>query len=256
MNRSRQIRLNFAAAEDRLYRGEVHQLAARRLWALLAESPPARTAKGRWLDLGCGDGGMAAVAPPNFIAFFTHRKNRAIFADIVEEGPKTATAEFATAGSATAGFSAAPVVCDGEAPPFKGGFSLITCSMVAQWFADYGSLLKLKNMLAENGRLALSVPLAPSLAEWRQLLEDRKIADGAIPLPKFAELNELLRPLRREIVSKKQTFASPLAFLQRLRRWGARLPKSGHSPQNLYQLRGLGKFTVSWQIACMVIGSD
>ena len=150
---------------------------------------------------------------------------------------------------------------DAAEPGLLGGYyDLILSSMMAHWLADPRAALQVwRNLLAPGGKLLVALPVEGSLHEWRDACRDAGLADGlwAFPPENFAAgLTE-----QAEIQNFVGSYPDASAFLQSLKRTGARKPRPGHRPQSPAALRRLlasrhGAFNATFRIAFLTLEAE
>ena len=197
------------------------------------------------LDLGCGAGHVTENA--------LRQWPRAHFSALDAAPKMLAALQRKFPGVETIGADAA------EPGPI-GPYDLILSSMMAHWLPDpRGALQVWRNLLAPGGKLFVALPVEGSLHEWRDVCRDGGIADGlwSFPPQNFAAgLTE-----RAEIENFVADYPDVSAFLQSLKRTGARKARPGHRPQSPAALRRLlasrrGAFNATFRIAFLTLEAE
>jgi malonyl-CoA O-methyltransferase len=141
-----------------------------------------------------------------------------------------------------------------------GRFDLILSSMMLHWLPDpRAAMAHWRDHLAPGGRVHVAVPVEGSLAEWREFLRTAGLDDGLWAFPP-ANLGQDL-DARAEQKAFPVTYPDARAFLQNLKRTGARKSRPGHSPLTPAALRRLlaarpGAFVASFQILFLTIDAS
>ena len=137
---------------------------------------------------------------------------------------------------------------------------LMLSSMMLHWLPDpRAALIEWRKRLAPGGRLHVAVPVAGSLAEWRDLLRSAGLEDGLwrFPAPGFA--SDLCA--EADARSFAATWPDAKTFLHSLKRTGAHKPRPGHSPSSPAALRRLlaacrDPFTATFRIEFLSLGAS
>ncbi len=131
-------------------------------------------------------------------------------------------------------------VMDADAP-YGGPYDLIVSNMAAHWFTR--GLEPLCELLTPQGILLYSMPIEPSLAQWRKILESLDIPVGLMDFP--APYGEVL-----ECASYTIDHGDGLSFLRSLKRTGTTQPRPDYTP--ISALRRAAKAfdgSIEWVIA-------
>jgi malonyl-CoA O-methyltransferase len=197
------------------------------------------------LDLGCGAGQVTANA---------QRQWPGATFSALDAAPKMLAA-------LQNKFPGVETICADAAEPGPiGGHDLILSSMMAHWLPDpRGASQVWRKWLAPGGRLLVALPVEGSLREWRDACRDAGLADGLWPFPPqdfAAGLTE-----QAEIQNFVAAYPDASAFLQSLKRTGARKARPGHRPESTAALRRLlasrrGVFQATFRIAFVTMEAD
>ena len=141
-------------------------------------------------------------------------------------------------------------------------FDLVTINMGLHWMNDGAvALEKLASLVADEGLLALSVPLAESWSSWRRLIGSRALRHGLVPLPRGSELDEWLREAHCDIIASENIFheqfaASPRAFVRQLKMTGCHTAAASYKGasfgERAWVVRQQTPLIVDWKIAYRV----
>jgi malonyl-CoA O-methyltransferase len=148
---------------------------------------------------------------------------------------------------------------DAAEPGLTGAYDLILSSMMAHWLPEPRAALKLwRHRLAPGGKLLVALPVEGSLQEWRDACRDAGLADGLWPFPpeNFADGLAEETDMREFVAS----YPDAGAFLQSLKRTGARKARPGHRPESPAALRRLlasrrGVFDATFRIIFLTIAA-
>jgi len=153
------------------------------------------------------------------------------------------------------------ILCaDAVNPGSIGAYDLILSSMMLHWLPDpRAALAQWRRLLAPGGRIHVAFPVEGSLSEWRDACRDAGLNEGLWPFPPA----DFAAGLSEKTVIKNFVTLYPdaRAFLQSLKRTGARKPRPGHRPESPAALRRLlathpGAFTATFRIAFLTITAD
>ncbi len=194
------------------------------------------------LDLGCGAGHVAENA-------LRHWPRAQIIA--LDAAP-------AMLAALKGKFPGVTTVCaDASDLEDTGGYELILSSMMLHWLPNpRESLEKWRELLAPGGMMFVALPVAGSLAEWRDACRASGVADGlwSFPDPDFSA------GLSQEVETKAfvATYPDARRFLQSLKQTGARKSPPGHRPASSAGLRRLlaarrKPFYATFRIALLTI---
>lgn len=118
-------------------------------------------------------------------------------------------------------------VMDGADPNLEGPFDLICSSLAMQWMPDLGAaVLRLRRLLAPNGRLVFTTLAAGSFAEWRAAYG--AATPGTPDYPSADALAALGLEVTTETFEHRYDRATD--FLRALKAIGAGTPKPGYQP--------------------------
>ncbi|MGB6009436.1 methyltransferase domain-containing protein [Castellaniella sp.] len=134
-------------------------------------------------------------------------------------------------------------IMDGEHPQDPAPdarFDLICSSMAVQWFRDPGQgMIRLADLLAPGGCLAIAVPTRGTWAEWRAAHETLGLQAATIPFPSVHQLQAPAETFRSQLHTKHyiDECGSALNFLRHLRGIGATTPNADCRPLSVAQLK-------------------
>ena len=208
-----------AAAESYDSATPVQRQVAREL--VFRAASALKTPPKKILDLGAGSGHVTAEV----LRLWPHAKVTALdaapamLARLNQKFPQVAT-----------------LCADAQLLEGAESYDLILSSMMAHWLPDPRAALDdWRRHLAPGGLLAVALPVAGTLAEWRDLLARAGLDDGLwnFPPEDFASDYEC------EIEPFATVHENPAAFLRSLKAAGAQSSRAGHAPTPPARLRRL-----------------
>jgi len=139
-----------------------------------------------------------------------------------------------------------------QVPFLPGTFDLVLSSMIGHWLSDPVQAVEAwKEICAPRGRMAVSLPVEGSLAEWKELCREAGVIDRLWPFPKASLFSGT--GLCSEVRSYPRTYESAKAFLKSMKDTGADNGNPDKPPMRPADLRRVLRcspkpFTATYQI--------